>query len=171
MISNTWFVRIMCQDVSTDSKRLPSLCILRFVILKHSTALRGIHSPIHQRLDSNYGSLCLSQPTPPPSSSWVSRWWFMFRMAHVNQLLINPNGVNECQPGCEWFAPALINMTSHIHTANHWLSDWETHTYTNTVVHLMLTLVLRVMTLDGGPNERPIACQILGRYTESKNKY
>lgn len=76
----------------------------------------------------------LSLPAhPSPSSSGVSHWWFMFRMAHVNQLLINPNGVNECQPGCEWFAPALINMTSNIHTANHWLSDWETHTYTNAV--------------------------------------
>lgn len=66
MISNVWFVQITCQDVSCDSKRSLSLCILRFVILKNSTAFRGIHSPIHQRLDSNYGSLCLSQPIHPP---------------------------------------------------------------------------------------------------------
>lgn len=76
--------------------------------------------------------LSVSLSPPAPSSSLVSRWWFMFRMVHVNQLLINPNGVNECRSGCEWFAPALINMTSHIHTANHWLSDWETDTYTHT---------------------------------------
>lgn len=124
-------------------------------------------SKIRQQL---WFSLSLSAH-PPPSSSAVSCWWFMFRMAHVNQLLINPNGVNECQPGREWFAPALINMTSNIHTANHWLSDWETHTYTNAVAHLMLTLVLRVTTLDGGPNECQIACRILGRYTKSKIKY
>lgn len=43
----------------------------------------------------------------------------MFQMVHVNLLLINPNGVNECQSGREWLAPALINMNSHIQTANH----------------------------------------------------
>lgn len=71
----------------------------------------------------------VSLDTPTSSSSFVRSWWFMFKTVHANLLLINPNGVNECQSGREWFAPALINMNSHIHVANHWLSDSETLTY------------------------------------------
>lgn len=74
-------------------------------------------SKIRQQL---WFSLALSAHPPSP--------WFMFRTVHVNQLLINPNGVNECQSESEWFAPTLINTTSHIHMANHWLAGGATYT-------------------------------------------
>lgn len=109
-----------------------TVCAPLLVILKHSTACRGILSAIHQRLNDNYGSLVVSQPTQPlPLSS-------VFRMVRVNQSLINPNGVNECQSECESFPPVLINMTYHIHIANHWHHYSEharkqTHTHRHTL--------------------------------------
>lgn len=76
----------------------------------------------------------LPSPFPPQWTAGKSQ----FIMAHVNQLLINPNGVNECQSHSEWLARALINMTSHIHTANHWLSGWETYVHTCTMQPICL---------------------------------
>ena len=72
-------------------------------------------------------------PVSPRLPTLLLPQWTAHRKAHVNQSLINLNGVNECQSECEWVSSALIGMASHIYTANHLLSDCETNRHAHSI--------------------------------------